>query len=159
MKNRGRVIGALPLGNRGTHQPHEYADVREFLGRGSDVWSEGPVIARTALDERIMSRSVKYTCPGGHDFTLRLFAGAHVPQMWECVVHRQLAGLADQAAVEGAGAVIAELVEVQAKHTPKTHWEHVLARRTTHELEAVFEERLAVLRAGRRGERKAKLAA
>ena len=149
MKNRGRVTGALPLGDRTHSDRREYADIREYLGHGPLSGFDGPLVPRDALDVKVVTRLVAYACPAGHDLSLKLFAGVHVPQMWECIVHRQLAGLVDAGALVGAGAVIAELVDAQAKRTPKTHWEHVLARRTTHELEALFQERLDVLRAGR----------
>jgi hypothetical protein len=97
-------------------------------------------------------RPVTYACPagpGGHLVTVPLYVEAAVPPEWECVVHRKMAVLTDEAALTGAGAIIAELVHTQAKFSPKTHWQHIQARRTEHELEALLEERLALLR-GRR---------
>ena len=142
MKNRGRVLGAVPYGESTNHlERRTFAEAGTRLSLAS--------VNGTALRET--PRPVTYTCPNGHDLVVPLFAEAHIPQMWECIRHRQLASLTGQDDLVGAGAVIADLVAARSVLTNKTHWEHVQARRTTHELEELLSERLAILRNRRSG--------
>ena len=142
MKNRGRVLGAVPYGESTNHL--ERRTFAEAGGRLSLVTVNGESLSETP-------RQVTYACPNGHDLVVPLFAEAHVPQMWECIRHRQLASLTGQDDLIGAGAVIADLVAARSQVTNKTHWEQVQARRTTHELEDLLAERLALLRDRRSG--------
>jgi hypothetical protein len=137
MKNRGRVIGTSPYGGGSSLVSREFAALN--LSALADL-SDGGVAA---------SREVTYRCLVGHDLTMRFSAEARVPQLWECAVHRQNAPLADPAVVEAAGAALAEEFAVATGHVPKTHWEHVMERRTVPELEDLLAERLVFLRARR----------
>jgi hypothetical protein len=142
MKNRGRVIGTNPFGRASTP--------------GSDRDFADAATGRTAVLESLMAetdrpvpRPVAYVCPAGHHVVVSLFLTATIPRTWECTVHRQVATLTGAESLTGAGAIIAELVDTRARHTPKTHWKHVQARRTTHELEALLAERLEYLHSRR----------
>lgn len=95
------------------------------------------------------TRQVTYSCPTGHDLTIPLYAGALVPHVWECVVHRQDAELVDREALTGAGAIIAGMLDASKRRNPKTHMERVRERRTQGELESLLAERVAFLRARR----------
>ncbi|MGW0522868.1 RNA polymerase-binding protein RbpA [Crossiella sp. NPDC003009] len=85
------------------------------------------------------SRSVAYTCPKGHRFTVCLAEDAEVPPAWDCRQH----GVESPCAVEG--------IEPEPKKVkpPRTHWDMLLERRSIPELEELLDERLALLRADR----------
>jgi PHD/YefM family antitoxin component YafN of YafNO toxin-antitoxin module len=143
MGSRPRVIGHA-VGGGGGHalQPRLRA-VPEL--------ADGAVVMRDTLDVKIVTRRVAYDCPVGHVVAVPLFVGADVPEVWECPIHRLAADIVDRVGLEAAGVVITAQDGGSVKAASKTHWEHVLERRTIQELEAILEERLEVLRA-RRGE-------
>lgn len=134
--NRGRILASAPYG---------VASSPATQAMGMLNLPDGGHLAP------VETRSVTYRCLSGHDLPLRLAASASVPAVWECAIHRRPAPLADPASVAAAGAILADAQEEAKGFVPKTHWQHVLERRTIPELEGLLEERLAALRA-RRGE-------
>ena len=75
-----------------------------------------------------------YDCPQGHATEVPFAAEADIPSSWECRVCGQTALLRDGAPPE------------EKKGKPaRTHWDMLLERRSTAELEEVLAERLAVL--------------
>ena len=75
-----------------------------------------------------------YDCPDGHVTTMPFAAEADVPPRWECKLCGATALLRDGAPPE------------EKKGKPaRTHWDMLLERRSTEELEEVLAERLAVL--------------
>lgn len=90
------------------------------------------------------SLTVTYTCPAGHSFEIRLSAEADVvPATWEC----RRCGAAAPTQHRGALEVP---VPRRSGAASKTPWQQLRERRTIAELEALLEERLGLLRAGRR---------
>jgi uncharacterized small protein (DUF1192 family) len=75
-----------------------------------------------------------YDCPEGHETAVPFAAEADIPYLWECRVC-------------GAAARLRDGEEPEAKKTKpaRTHWDMLLERRSTDELEEVLAERLAVL--------------
>jgi rubredoxin len=75
-----------------------------------------------------------YDCPNGHETAMPFAAEAEIPFSWECRVCGAAAQLRDAAQPE------------EKKGKPaRTHWDMLLERRSTAELEEVLAERLAVL--------------
>ena len=73
-------------------------------------------------------------CPAGHATEVPFAAEAEIPSSWECRVCGATALLRDGAQPE------------EKKGKPaRTHWDMLLERRSTAELEEVLAERLAVL--------------
>lgn len=134
MRNRGRVVGSLPFGGGLSRATRDFAAVHTG------------VLAEVADDGVAASRQVIYRCLAGHDIPIRFAETASVPRVWECTVHRAPSPLLHAAEIEAAGAALADEAEAASRHVPKTHWEHVLERRTPAELEVLLEERLALLR-------------
>ena len=81
-----------------------------------------------------------YRCPKGHDFEITMSTEAEVPAVWECPRC-------------GAEAVSTSGVERQekAEKPARTHWDMLLERRSTDELEDILKERLEMLRGGEIG--------
>lgn len=81
-------------------------------------------------------QEVTYHCPNGHTVVVPMSAEAEVPALWEC----RCGGMA--------------LREDATAPTPKpvkparTHWDMLMERRTTAELETLLKERLELLRSG-----------
>ncbi|MDQ6648602.1 MAG: RNA polymerase-binding protein RbpA [Actinomycetota bacterium] len=80
-------------------------------------------------------QSVTYDCPRGHSFAMPFAVEADVPSTWECRVCGATALLVD-----------GELPEPKKVKPARTHWDMLMERRTTDDLEEVLAERLAVLR-------------
>lgn len=75
-----------------------------------------------------------FDCPQGHETAVPFSAEAELPSTWECRVCGSPAQLRDGAPPE------------PKKGKPaRTHWDMLLERRSTAELEEVLAERLAVL--------------
>lgn len=154
VKNRGRVIGSSPYG--GCSSPVDRRSFGALGGLNTDLVSAGGPyddagrLRRDALVAPAEARHVTYQCPTGHALILPFHTSAAVPQVWECKVHRQDAPLVGRELLEGAGAIIAGILDASLRHNPKTHMERVRERRTEAELEAILAERLGVLRAARR---------
>jgi rubredoxin len=75
-----------------------------------------------------------YDCPAGHETAMPFAAEADIPPTWECRVCGATALLRD-----------AEQPEAKKGKPARTHWDMLLERRSTDELEEVLAERLAVL--------------
>jgi len=96
------------------------------------------------LAERQM---IRYVCPKGHQTVLPFSAEAEeVPLTWTC-------RCGDEAAVVTRSAKLAVTSERPERHV-RTHWDMLLERRSIPELEALLEERLALLRSDDLTERK-----
>lgn len=78
-----------------------------------------------------------YDCPNGHTVVLPFSVEADVPPTWECRC--------------GAAALLRDAEQPEAKpgKPQRTHWDMLLERRTTAELQELLDERLALLRAGK----------
>ena len=91
-----------------------------------------------------------YHCPAGHETTLRFaFDANEVPDVWDCPKCGRTAH-ADRttARVAAEGSSGLALFSPRTNAAGKTHWDMLLERRSVAELEALLEERLALLRAG-----------
>lgn len=75
-----------------------------------------------------------YDCPAGHETVMPFAAEAEVPPSWECRVCGVIGLLRD-----------GEQPEAKKGKPARTHWDMLLERRSTAELEEVLAERLAVL--------------
>jgi hypothetical protein len=90
-----------------------------------------------------------FHCPAGHQTVLRFAWDAEeIPASWDCPKCGRVAH-----ADRDEAAAAASTVDGMALSSPrttvggKTHWDMLLERRTTAELESLLEERLALLRA------------
>ena len=81
-------------------------------------------------------QDVTYHCPNGHIVVVPLSVEADVPSLWEC-------RCGAQALREDA-----EVPTQKAVKPARTHWDMLMERRTTAELEELLAERLALLRSG-----------
>lgn len=75
-----------------------------------------------------------YDCPNSHETTVPFAAEADVPYNWECKVCGSVGVRRN-----------AEPPEAKAVKPIRTHWDMLLERRSTADLEEVLAERLAVL--------------
>jgi len=87
-------------------------------------------------------QDVSYHCPNGHTVVVPLSMEADVPALWEC-------RCGSQALRENT-----ELPESKPSKPARTHWDMLMERRTTAELEVLLEERLELLRSGRLTQRR-----
>ena len=87
-------------------------------------------------------QDITYICPHGHTITVPLSVEADVPALWEC-------RCGAQALRENT-----ELPEAKPSKPARTHWDMLMERRTTAELEVLLEERLQLLRSGRLTQRR-----
>jgi rubredoxin len=107
--------------------------VGERVLRGSRL---GAVSYETDRGTEMAARqNVTYDCPEGHSFAMTFAAEAEVPSVWECKVCGAEALLVD-----------GERPEPKKVKPARTHWDMLMERRTTEDLEEVLAERLAVLR-------------
>jgi hypothetical protein len=84
-------------------------------------------------------QDVTYHCPNGHVVVVPLSVEADIPALWECRCGSQALREDTQAP------------EPKPVKPARTHWDMLLERRTTAELEELLEERLALLRSGALG--------
>lgn len=87
-------------------------------------------------------QDVTYYCPNGHTIVVPLSVEADIPPLWEC---------------RCGGMALRENAEAPAQKPIKparTHWDMLMERRTTAELEALLAERLELLRSGALTERR-----
>ncbi|MFN8076441.1 MAG: RNA polymerase-binding protein RbpA [Kineosporiaceae bacterium] len=96
----------------------------------SSLESESGVQPAARLD-------VRFHCPHGHTMVVPMSAEADLPAVWECRC--------------GAEALRedAEVPEQKNVKPARTHWDMLMERRTTAELEELLAERLTLLRSGR----------
>ena len=78
-----------------------------------------------------------YDCPNGHTIILPFSTDAEVPPVWECRCGEE-AMLRD-----------GEQPDLKPAKPPRTHWDMLLERRSEEELQALLDERLELLRAGK----------
>jgi hypothetical protein len=87
-------------------------------------------------------QDVVYNCPNGHTIVVPLSVEAEVPALWECrcgaMALRENHERPDEKPVKAA----------------RTHWDMLMERRTTAELEELLAERLELLRSGRLHQRR-----
>ncbi len=81
-------------------------------------------------------QQVTFNCPNGHTVVVPMSIEADLPAEWECRC--------------GARALRqdAETPDSKPVKPPRTHWDMLMERRTTAELEVLLEERLKLLRSG-----------
>jgi rubredoxin len=84
-------------------------------------------------------QTAAYDCASGHHTEVTFAAEAELPATWECRVCGENALLVD-----------GERPEPKKSKPARTHWDMLLERRSTEELEEVLAERLAVLRGNTR---------
>ncbi len=81
-------------------------------------------------------QTVTYHCQHGHTVVVPMSVEAEIPPLWECrcgaMALRENTDAPDEKAVKPA----------------RTHWDMLMERRTTAELEVLLEERLGLLRSG-----------
>lgn len=86
-----------------------------------------------------------FICPSKHESKIVFSADAEIPSIWECKV----CGTPAIRHIDG----IAVEIEATAQDGPRTHFEMLMERRSSEELEELLSERLEILRAKRaRGE-------
>jgi hypothetical protein len=81
-------------------------------------------------------QDVTYHCPNGHTVVVPLSLEADVPALWECRCGAQALREDTEAPTQ------------KAMKPARTHWDMLMERRTTAELEELLAERLALLRSG-----------
>jgi hypothetical protein len=81
-------------------------------------------------------QDVVYHCPNEHRVIVPFSVEAEIPSLWECRC--------------GATALRENTSEPESKPVKptRTHWDMLMERRTTAELEVLLEERLELLRSG-----------
>lgn len=79
-------------------------------------------------------QAVTYICSSGHETTMPFSIEADVPMLWECRC--------------GTEALIRDGARPEAKvnKAPRTHWDMLMERRTTADLEVLLAERLDLIR-------------
>lgn len=85
-------------------------------------------------------QQVGYRCPQGHEFDITMSEEAEIPAVWEC----PRCG-AEALNISGISP------EEKAEKPARTHWDMLLERRSTKELEDILKERLDLLRGGEIG--------
>ena len=80
---------------------------------------------------------IAYSCAAGHDFEMTFSTEAEVPALWDC----------PKCGAE-ALRVSTDRPDEKIGKPARTHWDMLLERRSVDELEALLEERLALLRGG-----------
>jgi hypothetical protein len=90
---------------------------------------------------------VRYDCPQGHETVIPFSIEAEeIPLVWTC-------RCGDEAAVVTKSENLAVPDDKPERHV-RTHWDMLMERRTIADLESLLKERLALLRAHERVERK-----
>jgi hypothetical protein len=106
--------------------------------------STAPRSPFSLADDRVepaRSQTVTYRCPAGHSFTIRLYAEAEcIPLRWDC----RSCGAAAQTDCPEAVEVL--VTQRRIGPSPKTPWQQLRERRSIAQLDALLEERLALLR-------------
>jgi hypothetical protein len=105
----------------------------ERVLRGSRLGSVSYETEGTA--EMAPRHDIAFACPAGHRFEIVLADEAELPPTWECKVCGKPAMRVDSGPYDPK----------PAKHV-RTHWDMLMERRTTADLEEVLAERLALLR-------------
>jgi hypothetical protein len=84
-----------------------------------------------------------YVCPNKHESKIIFAADAELPELWQCRKCSEQGSLV----VEGKHANL----ESSHDRPGRSHWEMLLERRTEKELEEILKERIAYIRARRKG--------
>lgn len=105
----------------------------ERVLRGSRLGSVSYETEGTA--EMAPRHDIDFRCPQNHTFSVVLADEAELPYTWDCKVCGKPAVRVDSGPHEGK----------PVKHV-RTHWDMLMERRTTTDLEEVLAERLALLR-------------
>ena len=81
-------------------------------------------------------QDITYNCPNGHTIVIPMSMDADVPALWESRC--------------GEYALREDAVQPEPKAVKpaRTHWDMLMERRTTAELQTLLDERLALLRSG-----------
>ncbi|MFI7589093.1 RNA polymerase-binding protein RbpA [Spongisporangium articulatum] len=82
-------------------------------------------------------QDITYHCPNGHVIVVPMSIEADVPALWECRCG------------ETALREDTDRPEPKATKPARTHWDMLMERRTTAELQLLLDERLELLRSGR----------
>lgn len=85
-------------------------------------------------------QSVDYICPDGHEFELPFAIDAEVPDSWDCPI-------CSRASIRKGAE---DFQDDKGSKPQRTHWEQLIDRRSEDELKILLDERLEVLRTGRR---------
>lgn len=83
--------------------------------------------------------TARYVCTNGHEQQIPFAAEATPPTQWEC----KCGAMADLVGETGVDD------EVKTAKPVRTHWDMLLERRSTEELEELLNEQLTLLREGR----------
>ena len=83
-------------------------------------------------------RTIRYACPKDHEFEVPFSDDAEVPAVWECRLHGTESEIID-----------GEQQEQKKIKPARTHWDMLLERRTSPELEDLLDERLQELKVRR----------
>jgi rubredoxin len=83
-------------------------------------------------------QNIEFDCPRGHRFTVPFSVEADLPAVWECRVCGS-----EAVRVDGT------LPEPRKTKPARTHWDMLMERRTTADLEELLTERLELLRGTR----------
>ena len=91
-------------------------------------------------------QGIDFDCPRGHSFSVPMATDAEVPATWECTV-------------PGCSAIAlrsnSEPPEPKKTKPPRTHWDMLMERRTTEQLEELLQERLNLIRTAPLGRKSA----
>lgn len=100
------------------------------------------LVATSYEDERGVEfaerQTVSYNCPRGHRFDVTFSVEAEIPPLWDC----------PKCGAE-ALRMATDRPEDKIVKPARTHWDMLLERRSIDELQALLDERLELLRAGR----------
>lgn len=110
---------------------------------GRVPWSKGYAVGEPDRNEMVARNLSIFVCPRGHEFELPFAIDAELPQAWECPRHgvRAAAWWAMNASLPAAQ----QGSDGKKPTTPKTHWDHLLERRTIPELEEILAEALELV--------------
>ena len=84
-----------------------------------------------------------YLCPNQHESKVVFAADAEVPELWQC------RKCSEQGSLVVAGKH--NILDSSSDRPGRSHWEMLVERRTEKELEAILKERIAYIRARRKG--------
>lgn len=85
-------------------------------------------------------QTVDFTCPDGHQFEIPFAIDAEVPDTWSCPT-------CSKTALRNG---VEDFQEEKSAKPQRTHWEQLMDRRSTEQLQTLLDERLEQLRSGRR---------
>jgi hypothetical protein len=99
------------------------------------------LVATSYEDERGVAfaerQDIAYICTSGHRFEMTFSTEAEVPALWDC-----------PRCGSEALRVATDRPEEEAGKPVRTHWDMLMERRSTDELQELLDERLELLRSG-----------